>query len=376
MVLMALDHVRDFFGPTSFLPEDPTATTPAWFFTRWITHFCAPVFVFLAGTSAFLYQHKGRSRLNTAKFLLSRGVWLIFVEIAIINPSWMLTAYSAGFFLFAQVIWAIGWSMIALALLIWLPLPLIAALSATMIAGHNLLDDTFVDAGTLWGRLLIVLHGGAQGFMLTDSLFFATRYPLVPWIGVMALGYSFGAIVTQCKTTKSRARAFFWIGLSTTTAFIVIRWLNIYGDPNPWGAVEGRGRVYTVLSFLNCEKYPPSLSFLLMTLGPALMVLAALERWEPSVLKPILVFGRVPMFYYLLHVPLIHLGAYALAKWDGRTPGWWWMAASGFPIPEYEPNLRLVYGVWIAVVVLLFPVCVWYAGVKRRHPNWLWMRYL
>ncbi|HKQ57105.1 MAG TPA: heparan-alpha-glucosaminide N-acetyltransferase domain-containing protein [Candidatus Eisenbacteria bacterium] len=352
MVLMALDHVRDHLHLNAFFidPTDLATTTPATFMTRWVTHFCAPVFVFLAGTSAFLTGTR-RTRGDLSRFLLTRGLWLVLLEITIIHVEWTMSWNPAQ--LFAQVIWALGWSMVVLAALVWLPLPAIAAFGWGMIVLHNLADG--MQLGWLWS----VLHISGPT-MLFGKAPFMIMYPLVPWIGVMAAGYAFGAWLQ--RHAHERRRLIMGLGLGLTAAFVVIRAINLYGDPHPWA--PQKDAVFTVLSFLRCEKYPPSLLFLLMTLGPSLILLAAVDRGVPRLLRWMTVFGRVPLFYYMVHLALIDLltVGLAIASFGPRTPE---IFAKG-PPRDWGYGLPVVYAAWVAVVAALYPVCRWYAGVRPR----------
>src|SRR2546423_2319038 len=311
MVIMALDHVRDYFHSDALLfdPTDLSKTNVALFFTRWVTHFCAPVFVFLAGTGAFLSASRGKTRAELSRFLLTRGLWLILLELTVVNLGW---SFSFGTQFVVQVIWAIGVSMIVLALLVYLPVWAITAFGVLMIATHNLLDPVQARSlgafsglwATLHSRELTETYGGIRVF---------TMYPLVPWIGVMAAGYGFGQLYLLER--ERRRRLMLRLGLGLTLLFIILRAINIYGDPHPWTVQNSA--VYTFLSFINCEKYPPSLLFLLMTLGPAIIALALFERFNrepvPGLLQPLVVFGRVPLFFYIIHIPLIHALAIAFA---------------------------------------------------------------
>ena len=273
IVIMALDHARDFFTSARFDPTDLTQTTAPLFLTRWITHFCAPVFVFLAGTSAYLYQARGKSPREASWFLLTRGLWLVVLEWTVIRWAWMFNFNYTSELLFVQVIWVIGVSMIVLAGLVHLPLGAVAALGIAMIAGHNLLDGVAPESLGRWAPLWILLHVQAPIPLRGDQVFFVI-YPLVPWIGVMAAGYAFGRLLH--RPAEERRRMLLRLGGGLTIAFLALRALNGYGDPAPWSVQESAGR--TVLSFLNTTKYPPSLLFLLMALGPAIALLPLLER--------------------------------------------------------------------------------------------------
>jgi uncharacterized membrane protein len=380
MVIMALDHVRDFFHvyAKSFDPLDPSKTWTALFFTRWVTHFCAPTFVFLAGTGAFLSTRRGRTKKELSRFLLTRGLWLILLELTLVRFGWFFNF--DYHFLFVQVIWAIGWSMIVLAGLVHLPVRAIAAFGLAMIFLHNALDRIqAADFGSLrW--LWVVLHE-TNIIMPRPGVLFLAAYPLIPWVGVMAAGYAFGELLMLER--ERRRRILLRLGGACIALFVVLRALNIYGDPLRWSS-QPRGTWFTLLSFLNTQKYPPSLLFLLMTLGPSIIALALFDRAggrEPGALmRPFVVFGRVPMFYYLLHVPLMHLVAvvFSLARY-GRAD-WLFM---NWPLPGQPPlepqgygyNLWVVYAVWLGVVVALYPVCRWFAEVKQRRRD-AWLSYL
>ena len=380
MVIMALDHVRVFFHvyAKSFDPLDPEKTWTALFFTRWVTHFCAPAFVFLAGTGAFLSTRRGKTKAELARFLLTRGLWLILLELTLVRFGWF---FNFDYHLvFAQVIWAIGWSMVALAGLVFLPVRAIAAVGLAMIFLHNLLDGVrSADAGALrW--LWVVLHEPNVLMPRPGAIMFVA-YPLVPWVGVMAAGYAFGELLTLER--DRRRRLLFIVGGAAVALFVALRATNAYGDPTPWSA-QGRGAWYTLLSFLNTQKYPPSLLFLLMTLGPSVIALALLDRkgaGEPSgLLRPFVVFGRVPMFYYLLHVPLIHLAAVAFSYAKYGRAEWLFLNWPPPGAPQLEPpgygyDLPVVYLVWLGVVAALYPVCRWFAAVKSRRRD-AWLSYL
>lgn len=370
MILMALDHVRDYFGAAGINPTDPATTTVPLFFTRWITHFCAPVFFLLTGTGAYLTLRR-LGKTSLARFLVTRGVWLIVLETVILRClGWQFNFDFRVTLLF--VLWALGWSMITLALLVrWSP-AVSAAFGLTLIIGHNLLDGVgaaaFGPAAPLW----MILH--QPGLLLAGPKYFVLlAYPLIPWVGVTAVGYALGQVF---EWNAARRRAFLWrLGLSLTIAFLLLRWINIYGDPQPWAAQRSGG--FTVLSFLNTTKYPPSLLFLLMTLGPALLFLRAVDSGVPRWLRPATVLGRVPLFYFVLHVPLIHLLAlvvcwyrYGTVRWMVESPRpdlFPFTQPPGWPLP-----LPYIYLIWVLVVAALWPVCRWYASMKElRRDRWL-----
>ena len=378
MVIMALDHVRDFFHnyPKTLNPLDPASTSTALFFTRWITHFCAPTFVFLAGTGAFLSTRRGRTKRELSLFLLTRGLWLILLELTLVRFGWFFNF--DYHFVFVQVIWAIGWGMIVLAGLVFLPTRVIGAFGLLMIFLHNTLDVYRANDFGEWRGLWVVLHE-TNMTMPREGFLFLVAYPLVPWIGVMAAGYAFGEILTLER--ERRRKILFNVGLTAVALFVLLRWLNVYGDPLRW-AVQERGAWYTFLSFLNTQKYPPSLLFLLMTLGPSIIPLALFDRErEPgALLRPFVTFGRVPLFYYLLHVPLMHTVAIVFAYLKYGHFEWLYLNWTPRGLPQNEPegygyNLWVVYAVWLGVVAALYPLCRWFAGVKSRRRD-AWLSYL
>jgi uncharacterized membrane protein len=362
MVVMALDHARDFLGLKLFLATDLTKTTLPYFLTRWVTHFCAPGFMFLAGTAAFL---AGKTRPALSRFLLTRGLWLVFAELTIINFAWTFSFATPGL----MVIWALGWSMILLAALVWLPTPLLVVVSLATIALHNLFDGIHVDAlrdasgafsSNLGDWLVSVLHQKNS----------PVQYPLLPWVAVMALGYSLGPVFAM--DAARRRRTLLWLGLACTAAFIGLRALNLYGDAAPWTTQPTSA--FTVLSFLNVTKYPPSLLYLLMTLGPLFLALALAEGRRGAFAQVLIVFGRVPFFYYLLHLLLLHCMAVGLGLAQGfelmQFLGPFWKFPKGYGL-----NLIAVYAAWaIAVLALYFP-SRWFSALKSRRRDW-WLSYL
>jgi uncharacterized membrane protein len=374
MVLMALDHTRDFFTNAFFNPLDLAYTTPALFFTRWITHFCAPVFVLLAGAGAYLYGARERTNAEVARFLFTRGLFLVILEFTFVHFGWF---FSFDYhFLLAQVIWMIGWSMVGLAGLVTLRVPMWAMVvfGILMIAGHNLLDHLSANEFGSLRWIWIILHQ-------PDDIEFAPGqrmlafYPLVPWIGVMAVGYALGSLLLYSPSTRQK-----WLlglGFAVTLAFILLRWINIYGDPQLWRPYSSV--LLTFLSFINTDKYPPSLLFLLMTLGPALLLLTVFDRVNTGnpLIRVLTVFGRVPLFYYVLHLIVIHAVAivfsyirYGEASWLFGTD---WMFRLGLPA-DYGYELPVVYLVWISIVIILYPACRWFARFKQNWYAW-WLSY-
>ncbi|HWA16063.1 MAG TPA: heparan-alpha-glucosaminide N-acetyltransferase domain-containing protein [Gemmatimonadales bacterium] len=373
MILMAIDHVRVYSG----LPGG--GPTPGIFFTRWVTHFCAPAFIFLAGTSAFLQQRAGRSISRT---LLVRGLWLVLLELTVIRVSWTFNLDYAHYSL-AGVIWAIGWSMVILAALVKLPVRVVAAIGLVIVAGHNLLSPQVPSiTASLQGRpvALALWKIGYLAFfdgpisLGSDGPTLVVLYSIIPWVGVMATGYAFGVIIT--RPAPERDRLCLQIGLGATALFLLLRGTNLYGDPLPWTAMSSQRGLF---AFLSPAKYPASLSFLLMTLGPTIAFLPALERWSGKVADVIAIFGRVPFFYYVLHIPLIHLLAIgvSLVRSGNVTP---WLFANhpmGNPPPPdgYTWSLPLLYLVWAIAVGVLYLACRRYADLKARRRDW-WMAYL
>jgi uncharacterized membrane protein len=373
MILMALDHTRDYFGNTAVNPTDPATTTVALFLTRWVTHLCAPGFFLLTGVGAALTLRR-MSKAELSRFLFTRGLWLLFLEIVIVRCfGWQFNFDYR--LLLLNVLWGLGWAMIFLALLVRLPTRAVTAIAISMIAGHNLLDGvqpaSFGALAPLWN----ILH--APGVILeTPRHTVFVAYALIPWIGVTAAGYGLGVVYRW--DPERRRRFLLRLGLGLAAAFLVLRAVNAYGDPLPWSLQ--RSPVYTTLSFLNTNKYPPSLLFLLMTLGPILLLLRVLDAGSPALLRPALVFGKVPLFYYLLHVPLIHLLAVVVCL--ARYGDVHWMFQSNeltqFPVtqpPGWPLGLPWVYLIWASVVIALYPLCRWFAGLKRRRRDW-WLSYL
>jgi uncharacterized membrane protein len=356
MVVMALDHSRDFLTNLNYDPTDLTRASTFLFLTRFVTHYCASAFIFLAGTSAFLSISRGKTKNQAAKFLLSRGLWLIFLELTVMRFGWLMNLQYS--FLFFQVIWAIGVSMVVLAALVYLPLPAIAAFGFILVFGHDMFDKlsiaTFSPAAkTIWDFLHV------QGMVTVGPENIFILYPLVPWIGVMALGYCFGTLYKMDDAARRKT----WlriIGYSALALFVVIRAFNLYGDPANWTDQHNFGR--DILSFIDVSKYPPSLDYLLITLGPVVLLLAAFENVKNKVTDIFLVYGRVPLFYYTLHLYLLHLAAIGIFVTCGQKQGY------SFP-------LWTVYALWITAVVILYFPCRWFMKYKQTHKQW-WLSYL
>jgi uncharacterized membrane protein len=389
LVIMALDHTREYFSNAAFRPEDMAHSWGTLFFTRWITHFCAPLFFFLAGTGAYLSMAGGKSKNQISRFLFTRGLWLVILEYSLVGFGWSFV-FPFGF---AQTIWALGWSMVVLSLLVWLPVRGIAVFGVGMIALHNLTDRIapaqFGSLGGLWK----ILHYPDLVWVIPQKFPIFVAYPLIPWMGVMAAGYAFGAIVKMAP--EKRQRVMLVAGACATLLFFVLRGANLYGNapiqvngPAMQGNVsDGPWHVQpsltmTAASLLNVEKYPPALDYLLMTLGPGLMLLGALDRRAFSkplgpVMRFFLVFGRVPMFFYVCHIYVVHLQA-ALVAWLCHQPAYWLMHGAMFlnpAQPGYGHALPFVYAMWFIVVFLLYLPCWWFAGIKSRRKDW-WLSYL
>jgi uncharacterized membrane protein len=375
MVIMALDHVRDYFHAAAFT-DDPlnlNTTTPILYFTRWITHFCAPLFMFLSGTSAFLVGIR-RGRKALSRFLFIRGLWLIFLELTVINFAWFFNIHFT--IVFTGVIWALGVSMIALAALIYLPIQAIFIISLVMIFGHNLLDSVSVPGTSLKAYLWALLH--KQNFFQVNGYSLFAAYPVIPWIGVMAAGYCLGSIYKKEVSPNKRKRILLALGISAIVLFAVIRYINVYGDSSHWS--PQKTSVLTFFSFMNVSKYPPSLLYVLITIGPACLFLAFSEKWNSWLSQKIKVIGRVPMFYYLVHLYLIHLSAMVATsfcdhKWSDMAPLTTWVS--------FEPKLRgygfslgTVYVVWALLIIALYFLCKWYDRYKAAHKEKWWLSYL
>ncbi len=420
MVLMAIDHVRVFSGIPAGGP------TPGVFFTRWITHFCAPAFIFLAGTAAYLYGQKVADRGTLARFLLTRGVWLVILELTVLRSGWTFN-FDYAYYMLAGLIWVIGWCMILLAAIVYLPLVAVGVIGVSIMVLHNLtdpfafqLDQAIRGSAAAW-LWQLVYRGGTISLGGEGGPPLVVLYSIVPWIGVMAAGFAFGLVMTMAAAR--RRRLCFAIGGGAIAAFLLLRGLNIYGDPRPWGdaarlaaaqraatqraaaATPARAapnansnaatpaprpaatrvqrpqppRVPAYLQFLGTTKYPASLLFLLMTLGPTLLLIPLLERARGPVANVLTVFGRVPFFYYVLHIPLIHLifVGLSLARFGEVIP---WLTANHPmfvpPVPEgYTYSLGALYAITALTVAILYFPCRWFARVKARRKEW-WMGYL
>jgi uncharacterized membrane protein len=376
MVIMALDHTRDFMTNVPFPPELIPNTNAALFFTRFVTHFCAPVFSFLAGTGAFLATSRGKSVQQVSWFFFTRGLWLMVLEFTLVGFAWAFVPWGAG-----GVIWILGCSMVCMALIVRLPMRWIAVFGLGMITTHNLLDRV---SPASFGKLALLwsfLHSPGP-IPLTKSFTFLNLYVLIPWVGVMAAGFAFGSLLLR----PDRRKWILTLGCSMTALFLLLRGFNLYGNSasgvpfsvGPWHVQPTLS--LTVISFLNVEKYPPALDYLLMTLGPALILLGLLDgtKAERGLGRILVVYGRVPMFYYVLHLYLIHMIAIVAALAFRQPAAWLWHGAI-FLLPTpfgYGHGLPFIYGMWILAVAILYLPCLWYMQFKARHRDWNWLSYL
>jgi uncharacterized membrane protein len=366
MVVMALDHAREFWSPTLVRAEDVAQASVLLFLTRWATYFCAPTFVFLSGASIYLYQQKQLSRGLVSRFLLTRGLWLVALEVFVVN----LIIHWDYSLVLLQVIWVIGWSMVALAGLIWLPRWLLAALALAIIVGHNALPPIQpVTADTLGWALL---HNGPFVYAPMPLPPFLVAYSIGPWLGVMLAGYLLGPwLQLPLPQRNQRLR---WAGTGLLLLFVLLRATNWYGDPSPWSG-QTRGFVYSVLSFVNVTKYPPSLLFDCLTLGVALLLLSVTEQASSRPSQWLRTYGQVPFFYYLLHLLLICGGAWCWTQLAfGKPYNFSFIAINEWPA-AYTPSLLRAYAVWLAVVLGLYVPCRWYRRYKQQHTHW-WLSYL
>lgn len=371
MVIMALDHTRDYFHFSAFFfdPADPTHSNLPVFFTRFITNFCAPAFSFLAGLSAFMVGRR-KSPVELSAFLIKRGLWLVFVEVIVVSFGWKFDIQFRSIGL--ATIWQLGISMIVLAGLIHLPKRLVFIFSCVIIFGHNLLDHIHDDGNFLWA----LLHE-QKSFEWTSGHFIRTAYPLLPWIAVMSLGYCFGSLYNKDVDTRKRKRVLNGLGLGSVILFIILIIKNKYGNPFPW--IDYGDFSKTLMSILNSNKYPPSLMYLLITLGGTFLFLANTEKIKGRVVQFFCVFGRVPFFYYIIHIYLIHLLAAFAAYFTGF--GWKALVTPTFIIKVdslkgYGFNLLTVYLIWIAVVLVLYPLCRRFDAYKQSHKEKWWLSYL
>lgn len=375
MVIMALDHSRDFFHIGGFAtdPTNMTSTTPVLFFTRWITHYCAPTFVFLSGTAIFLSLQK-KNKKDLSMFLLSRGIWLIVLELIIVRFAILFNFYY-DVILF-QVIWVIGASMVCMAALIHFDYKALLTIGLIIVFGHNIFDAFRLQPGDSFFGVWTILR--QSGFIiLTDNNTLFVMYPLLPWLGIMILGFCLGRLYSGQYKKDERTKLLLMIGLSVIALFLILRTINLYGDPAPWSLQKNA--MFTFMSFLNTTKYPVSLMYTLMTLGPLMVILALMEKMNSDFLKPLHVFGRVPMFYYILHFLLIHsISILLFMNKTGKSLNqidFHFNKSFGGITTEGGYSLGITYLLWVAVVFLLYPFCVWYNRYKSTHKDW-WLSYI
>ncbi len=374
MMIMAIDHIRDFIHIHG-MDQDPTSletTSPAIFFTRFITHYCAPIFVFLSGTSIYL-QAQRKSKKELSIFLFKRGLWFMIAEIAIVN---LLMSFNPLYiFVLLQVIWVIGLSMVLMAAIIYLPFKAILFISIALIFGHNVLDQFNYPDPTKIPIWFAILHQPTF-IEYAPTRFLAIGYPIIPWIGVMMLGYCLGKWYSKDYDTQKRQEQLIWLGLATTLFFFILRYTNLYGDPSKW-AFQPRGNAFTILSFFNVSKYPPSLLYCCITLGPAMIALSLLEKTSAAWTRKVSVFGRVAFYYYLWHFFLVHFTCVVLFFVSGKgikdiidynSPFLFRNMQWGYP-------LWTVYVIWILLMFILYPICKKYDQYKSTHKQW-WLSYI
>jgi len=374
MIIMALDHVRDFFHNDAMLhdPLNPAGTTPVLFFTRFITHFCAPNFVFLAGMSAYLSGRR-KTKAQLSSFLIKRGLWLILIEVVVMNLA--LTFNPFYNLVFLEVIWAIGISMIILGILVWLPLPVIFITGLCIVCGHNLLDHAEAARSQSLGFWWSLIHGKSAAFPFAPGHVLVIAYSFLSWTGIMLMGYCAGTLFTANVPSVTRRKILLVTGTGMIILFIILRWINMYGNPSPWEAQQNSLR--TFFSFMNVNKYPPSLQFVCITIGPALLVLALVENIQNRFTAFVQVYGRVPLFYFVTHFFIIHLLTLVIFFLSGYgvkdiIPA---KAPFFFRPLDFGFNLWIVYVIWIGIVLIMYPLCKWYNRYKSTHDYW-WLSYL
>ena len=373
MVIMALDHTRDYFHwAFNAGPLNAATTTSALYFTRWITHFCAPTFVFLSGLSAWL-QGQRKTKKELSKFLITRGLWLIIFDFTVMT--FLLTADIHYTFFILSTLWALGMSMIVLGLVIWLPFRAILLIGLLIVLGHNLIDFAERNRNDfpLWWNLLHRL--GVKP--LWDGHLLLTLYPFLSWAGLMLLGYCCGRLFTDFGQAE-RKKILLWLGISALLLFFVLRFINVYGDPSRWSRQVDTIR--TIFTFMNVQKYPPSLLFLCATIGPGLIFLSLVKNTRTKLAQVFSVYGRVPFFYFVVHFFILHIASvlvylsrgHSLAEGIAGAPG----LLMKFAIPGEGFSLKVVYLVWITTVIIMYPLCKWYDRYKRNHKEKWWLSYL
>jgi len=375
MIIMALDHTRDLFHSEAFTgdPLNPATTTPILYFTRWITHFCAPTFVFLSGVSAWL-QSRRKTKNELSRFLITRGLWLVLIEITVMTLGVLGDIHFSTIIL--STIWSIGISMVILGLLIWLPFRVLLITGLIIVLGHNILDFAEADRNGVVSAWWSLLHRPAF-IQLNSNYTLGILYPFLPWTGLMILGYCCGKLFSDIETER-RNKILLWMGIGALVLFVVLRSIDIYGDPLQW-SMQQNG-LATFFSFMNVQKYPPSLLFMCATIGCALIFLALVKNTNGRLAKVISVYGRVPFFYYILHFYILHIISIILYLSRGHSIAEGMEGIPGLPfkfiIPGEGYNLGIVYGVWLAVVIALYPLCKWYDKYKTNHKEKRWLSYL
>ena len=371
MVIMALDHSRDFFALNwiYYAPTDINLTNLEVFFTRWITHFAAPTFMFLAGIGLF-FASKRRSKDQLAALAISRGLWLIFLELTLVGFFW---SFNSEFLTHPKVavLFAIGVSMISVGVLIYLPKFLIALIAVTMILGHNLFDSVSPQDFGEYAWVWMLLH--SPGNFYVGDIEVRVVYPFIPWIGVMALGYIFGPVTQLAR--KERKKIFLMSGLGLLLFGFILRFLNLYGDNATWHSYDNIEQ--TIISFFNFTKYPPSLIYLSVLIGMAMVLMSLLDRDLKSWANPLKVFGQVPFFFYVLHIPLLHLAGILFAYYHFSDASWLFGAPLGKSPEQYSYGSELLptYIAWIAAVIILYYPSKWFASLKQTRKDW-WLSYL
>jgi uncharacterized membrane protein len=374
MIIMALDHTRDYIHYDAFLnePLDPSTTTVALYFTRWITNFCAPVFVFLAGTSIYL-QSLRKSTAELSGFLFKRGLWLVFIEAFVITFAWTFDFAFNDIIL--GVIWAIGASMILMALLVRLPFWTVTGIGVLIVAGHNMFDYfTETHAGFWWDMLR---NGNFAMHPLSAGRELNFIYPVIPWLGIMMTGYGFGRLYSPSFLPDRRKSILILSGTACVVLFVILRWINAYGDPDPW--MVQHSFTATLMSFMDAQKYPPSLMYACVTIGPALLFLAFFERSNGALSRVIQIYGRVPFLYYVLHLFMLHGLCAILFLSRGHSiteaPQDIYGIVFHFVAVGEGYSLKVVYLVWALLVLSLYPICKWFSELKKRNKSW-WLSYL
>jgi uncharacterized membrane protein len=375
MIIMALDHTRDFFHQTAMTadPLDPSTTTPALYFTRWITHFCAPVFVFLSGVSAYLSSLK-KSKTEASLFLIKRGLWLMLVEVTLVTFG--ITFNPFFNVLILQVIWAIGCSMVLLGIFSRISAQVVLITGILLFFGHNILDLVTLPATGAAGNAWTILFRASGAIIpLGENHFLGDFYAILPWTGVMMMGYSIGHWFKKDFPAAKRKKFLLTSGSLLITLFILLRLTNVYGNPTAFKS--GDGFIYNLLAFLNTNKYPPSLQYLSMTLGPACILLAVLENVHAKWSKVVSVYGSVPFFYYIFHFYLLHIILVIVFFASGHTSSE--IVDPRLPFlfrpRQFGYGLGIVYTIWLSVVILLYFPCRWFSKYKKTHDQW-WLRYL